>query len=68
MYSDVRILFPRDTDNDKDIIHLVGKKEDVAEVKKQLEAMIMELVRAICFYCLDVHIFISVVEKYDSII
>lgn len=43
MYSDVRILFPRDTDTDKDIIHLVGKKEDVVEVKKQLEAMIMEL-------------------------
>ncbi|VDK79439.1 unnamed protein product [Litomosoides sigmodontis] len=43
MYSDVRILFPRDTDTDKDIIHLVGKKEDVTEVKKQLEAMITEL-------------------------
>uniref|UniRef100_A0A915Q0U1 K Homology domain-containing protein n=1 Tax=Setaria digitata TaxID=48799 RepID=A0A915Q0U1_9BILA len=43
IYSDVRILFPRDTDADKDIIHLVGKKEDVTEVKKQLEAMITEL-------------------------
>uniref|UniRef100_A0A0R3RY71 Vigilin n=1 Tax=Elaeophora elaphi TaxID=1147741 RepID=A0A0R3RY71_9BILA len=43
IYSDVRILFPRDTDTDKDIIHLVGKKEDVIEVKKQLEAMITEL-------------------------
>ncbi|EJD75804.1 KH domain-containing protein [Loa loa] len=43
MYSDVRILFPRETDTDKDIIHLVGKKEDITEVKKQLEAMITEL-------------------------
>ncbi|VBB30290.1 unnamed protein product [Acanthocheilonema viteae] len=43
MYSDVRILFPRDSDTDKDIIHLVGKKDDVIEVKKQLEAMITEL-------------------------
>ncbi|CAG9535090.1 unnamed protein product [Cercopithifilaria johnstoni] len=42
-YSDVRILFPRETDNDKDTIHLVGKKEDVTEVKKQLKAMITEL-------------------------
>ncbi|OZC06636.1 hypothetical protein X798_06373 [Onchocerca flexuosa] len=43
MYPDVRILFPRDSDTDKDIIHLVGKKEDVTEVKKQLESMITEL-------------------------
>uniref|UniRef100_A0AAF5PYT3 K Homology domain-containing protein n=2 Tax=Wuchereria bancrofti TaxID=6293 RepID=A0AAF5PYT3_WUCBA len=43
MYPDVRILFPRDTDTDKDIIHLVGKREDVTEVKKQLAAMITEL-------------------------
>lgn len=47
MYSDVRILFPRDTDIDKDIIHLIGKREDVTEVKKQLEAMIAELVKII---------------------
>lgn len=49
MYSDVRILFPRDTDTDKDIIHLVGRKEDVTEVKKQLEAMITELVGSFIF-------------------
>lgn len=42
-FSDVRILFPRETDTDKETIHLVGKKEDVAHVKKQLEAMIAEL-------------------------
>lgn len=42
-YSDVRILFPRETDTDKETIHLIGKKEEVAVVKKQLEAMISEL-------------------------
>lgn len=42
-YPDVRILFPRETDSEKEKIHLVGKKEDVAKVKKQLEAMIAEL-------------------------
>lgn len=45
MFPDVRILFPRETDAEKDVIHLVGKKEDVLKVKKQLEAMINELVK-----------------------
>lgn len=42
-YPDVRILFPHESDTDKETIHLVGKKEDVTRVKKQLEAMISEL-------------------------
>lgn len=42
-YPDVRILFPRETDADKETIHLVGKKEEVGKVKKQLEQMINEL-------------------------
>uniref|UniRef100_A0A9J2PCM1 K Homology domain-containing protein n=1 Tax=Ascaris lumbricoides TaxID=6252 RepID=A0A9J2PCM1_ASCLU len=42
-YPDVRILFPRETDTDDETIHLLGKKEEVAVVKKQLESMISEL-------------------------
>ncbi|VDK56018.1 unnamed protein product [Gongylonema pulchrum] len=43
LYPDVRVLFPRETDTEREKIHLVGKKEDVMKVKKQLEAMINEL-------------------------
>uniref|UniRef100_A0A0N5A8M1 Vigilin n=1 Tax=Syphacia muris TaxID=451379 RepID=A0A0N5A8M1_9BILA len=42
-FPDVRILFPRETDTDKETIHLVGKKDEVAEVKKQLQQMVNEL-------------------------
>ncbi|VDM37385.1 unnamed protein product [Toxocara canis] len=42
-HPDVRILFPRETDADKETVHLIGKKEEVAVVKKQLETMISEL-------------------------
>lgn len=47
-FLDVRILFPREVDTEKDKIHLIGKKEDVLKVKKQLEAMITELVGFFC--------------------
>ena len=33
---DVRIMFPRSDDEDKETIHLLGKKNDVKAVKKQL--------------------------------
>lgn len=43
-YPDVRISFPRETDTDKETIHLVGKKEETSKVKKLFEEMINELV------------------------
>ncbi|CDW54567.1 General transcription factor 3C polypeptide 2 [Trichuris trichiura] len=39
----VRILIPRQQDEDKDTIHVVGKKEEVLKVKKQLDDWIKEL-------------------------
>ncbi|RCN39176.1 KH domain protein [Ancylostoma caninum] len=40
---DVRVMFPRETDADKETIHLLGKKEDVLKVKKELEENIKQL-------------------------
>ncbi|KAJ1348733.1 hypothetical protein KIN20_004105 [Parelaphostrongylus tenuis] len=40
---DVRIMFPKDTDEDKETIHLLGKKEDVLKVKKELENNVKQL-------------------------
>lgn len=40
---DVRVMFPRETDEDKETIHLLGKKEDVAQVKQELESLIQQL-------------------------
>lgn len=41
--SGARIIFPSDKDEDKDVITIIGKKEQVANAKKQLEATIAEL-------------------------
>lgn len=38
-----RIIFPTDKDEDKDAITIIGKKDQVANAKKQLEATIAEL-------------------------
>ena len=38
-------MFPRNDDADKETIHLVGKKEEVAKVKAKLEKLVAELVR-----------------------
>lgn len=67
-YPDVRILFPRDTDTDKQTIHIVGKKEEVVIVKKQLEAMVNELVSTFItlrlrFYTILLLFFIKIVLK-----
>ncbi|VDP04005.1 unnamed protein product [Heligmosomoides polygyrus] len=40
---DVRVMFPRETDADKETIHLLGKKEDVLKVKKELEENVKQL-------------------------
>ncbi|VDM53739.1 unnamed protein product [Angiostrongylus costaricensis] len=40
---DVRVMFPKDTDEDKETIHLLGKKEDVLKVKKELENNVKQL-------------------------
>ncbi|CAD6197714.1 unnamed protein product [Caenorhabditis auriculariae] len=40
---DVRVMFPRESDIDKDLIHLLGKKEDVLKVKAELEEAIRQL-------------------------
>lgn len=40
---DVRVMFPRETDANKETIHLLGKKEDVLKVKKELEENIKQL-------------------------
>ncbi|VDM70630.1 unnamed protein product, partial [Strongylus vulgaris] len=40
---DVRVMFPRETDTDKETIHLLGKKDDVLKVKKELEENIKQL-------------------------
>ncbi|ETN70747.1 hypothetical protein NECAME_14565 [Necator americanus] len=40
---DVRVMFPRETDTDKETIHLLGKKEDVVKVKKELQENIRQL-------------------------
>ncbi|CAJ0957494.1 unnamed protein product, partial [Mesorhabditis belari] len=40
---DVRVMFPRENDEDKETIHLIGKKEDVDGTKKELEALIKQL-------------------------
>lgn len=42
-FPDIRILFPREMDAEKDKIHLIGKKEDVMKVKQNLQAVINEL-------------------------
>lgn len=41
--GDIRIMFPREGDADQEVIHLLGKKEDVEAVKKELEALITQL-------------------------
>jgi len=38
-----RIIFPSDKDEDKDLITIIGKKDDVAKAKKKLESTILEL-------------------------
>jgi polyribonucleotide nucleotidyltransferase len=43
VFPDVRILFPRETDKDQQTIHLIGRKEEVAQVKATLEKLIVEL-------------------------
>ncbi|KJH49479.1 KH domain protein [Dictyocaulus viviparus] len=40
---DVRVMFPRDADEDKETIHLLGKKDDVLKVKKELEENVKQL-------------------------
>lgn len=40
---DVRVMFPRESDTDKETIHLLGKKDDVEKVKKDLEAQVQQL-------------------------
>lgn len=40
---DVRLTFPRESDTDKETIHLLGKKEDVLKVKKELLENIRQL-------------------------
>uniref|UniRef100_A0A914XKF7 K Homology domain-containing protein n=1 Tax=Plectus sambesii TaxID=2011161 RepID=A0A914XKF7_9BILA len=40
---DVRILFPRESDKDQETIHLIGRKEEVAQIKKHLEELILHL-------------------------
>ncbi|CAI4228547.1 unnamed protein product [Auanema sp. JU1783] len=40
---DVRVMFPRESDTDQETIHLLGKKECVLTVKKDLENAIKEL-------------------------
>jgi polyribonucleotide nucleotidyltransferase len=40
---DVRILFPRPADQDQETIHIIGRKEEVAKTKTQLEGLIAEL-------------------------
>jgi len=40
---DVRILLPRQTDQDQETIHLIGKKEDVIKAKTQIEDVLKEL-------------------------
>ncbi|PIO66312.1 KH domain protein, partial [Teladorsagia circumcincta] len=42
-HYDVRVMFPRETDEDKETIHLLGKKEDVLKVKKELEENVKQL-------------------------
>ncbi|CAG9761158.1 unnamed protein product [Ceutorhynchus assimilis] len=38
-----RIVFPSNTEEDREIITIIGKKESVLEAKKQLEAMIKDI-------------------------
>uniref|UniRef100_A0A1I7XUS0 Vigilin n=1 Tax=Heterorhabditis bacteriophora TaxID=37862 RepID=A0A1I7XUS0_HETBA len=40
---DVRVMFPRETDADKETIHLLGKKDDVLKVKHELEDAVKQL-------------------------
>ena len=39
----VRVLFPRESDADKETIHLVGDKENVSRAKAELETIIKQL-------------------------
>ncbi|PAV76977.1 hypothetical protein WR25_20889 [Diploscapter pachys] len=41
--NDVRVMFPRQDDTDKETIHLLGKKDEVLKVKKELEDSIKQL-------------------------
>uniref|UniRef100_A0A183IEE5 Vigilin n=1 Tax=Soboliphyme baturini TaxID=241478 RepID=A0A183IEE5_9BILA len=42
-YPGIRILIPRPQDEDQETIHLIGRKDDVGKVKKQLEELVNEL-------------------------
>lgn len=44
-HPNVRIMFPRQQDEDQETIHLIGKKDEVEKAKKSLEDNIVELVR-----------------------
>lgn len=39
-----RIIFPSNTDSDREIITIIGKKDAVEDAKNQLEAMIKDIV------------------------
>lgn len=39
-----RIVFPSNTDEDREVITIIGKKESVEEAKAQLEEMIKSIV------------------------
>lgn len=41
-----RIIFPSNTDSDREIITIIGKKDAVEDAKNQLEAMIKDIVCA----------------------
>ena len=42
-----RIIFPNENDKDREVIVIVGTKENVAKAKKELETRIKDLVRKI---------------------
>jgi predicted RNA-binding protein YlqC (UPF0109 family) len=46
-YPDVRIMFPRSTDEDQATIHLMGKRQDVEAVKEQFTKITTELANTV---------------------
>ena len=47
-----RVIFPGTEDKDQEVITIIGKEESVEQAKKELEALIKNLVSSyFCLYC-----------------
>lgn len=45
--TNTRIIFPNEGDDDKEVITIIGRKEDAEKAKEELETIIQQIVSCI---------------------